>query len=125
MTMPPVPCPLSPFFSVPFPCGTPSLKVSATEQHVELLKTIFDFSAIKALLAREDFSVLYDSMHGVQGPYAKVGARGRESERERVGNKCNDAPCARQNVGGVGVMAWKKCCKKNKWGGGIVRETAR
>nr|AIQ80989.1 UDP-glucose pyrophosphorylase/phosphoglucomutase [Saccharina japonica] len=46
--------------------------VSATEQHVELLKTIFDFSAIKALLAREDFSVLYDSMHGVQGPYAKA-----------------------------------------------------
>lgn len=39
---------------------------------MELLKTIFDFSAIKALLAREDFSVLYDSMHGVQGPYAKV-----------------------------------------------------
>ena len=47
-------------------------QVSATEQHVELLKTIFDFSAIKALLARADFSVLYDSMHGVQGPYAKV-----------------------------------------------------
>ncbi|CAN0514271.1 unnamed protein product, partial [Laminaria digitata] len=46
--------------------------VSATEQHVELLKTIFDFSAIKALLAREDFTVLYDSMHGVQGPYAKA-----------------------------------------------------
>lgn len=47
-------------------------QVSATEQHVGLLKTIFDFSAIKALLAREDFSILYDSMHGVQGPYAKV-----------------------------------------------------
>lgn len=48
------------------------MQVSSTEQHVELLKTIFDFAAIKALLAREDFSVLYDSMHGVQGPYAKV-----------------------------------------------------
>lgn len=48
------------------------VQVSATEEHVGLLKTIFDFSAIKALLAREDFSLLYDSMHGVQGPYAKV-----------------------------------------------------
>lgn len=37
-----------------------------------LLKTIFDFDAIKALLAREDFTMVYDSMHGVQGPYAKV-----------------------------------------------------
>lgn len=46
--------------------------MSATKEHVDLLKTIFDFSAIKALLAREDFTVLYDSMHGVQGPYAKV-----------------------------------------------------
>ncbi|CBN79734.1 conserved unknown protein [Ectocarpus siliculosus] len=46
--------------------------VSATDEHVGLLKTIFDFSAIKALLAREDFSLLYDSMHGVQGPYAKA-----------------------------------------------------
>ncbi|CAM9253118.1 unnamed protein product [Choristocarpus tenellus] len=46
--------------------------VSATEQHVELLKTIFDFDAIKGLLNRPDFSMVYDSMHGVQGPYAKA-----------------------------------------------------
>lgn len=31
-----------------------------------LLKTVFDFAAIKALLARPDFSFVYDSMHGVQ-----------------------------------------------------------
>jgi hypothetical protein len=41
------------------------------EEHVKLLKTVFDFPAIQALLQRPDFSFVYDSMHGVQGPYAK------------------------------------------------------
>jgi len=41
------------------------------EDHVALLSKVFDFAAIKALFAREDFSFVYDSMHGVQGPYAK------------------------------------------------------
>jgi len=45
--------------------------ISATENHVNLLKTVFDFSAIKALLDRPDFSMVYDSMHGVNGPYVK------------------------------------------------------
>ena len=31
---------------------------------------VFDFAAIKQLFAREDFSMIYDSMNGVQGPYA-------------------------------------------------------
>ena len=44
--------------------------ISATEEHVKLLKTIFDFPALKALVARKDFSLCYDCMHGVQGPYA-------------------------------------------------------
>lgn len=43
-----------------------------TETSVKLLKSIFDFDAIKALLDREDFSMIYDSMHGVNGPYAKA-----------------------------------------------------
>lgn len=38
---------------------------------MELLKTIFDFTAIKALLDRPDFSMVYDAMHGVNGPYVK------------------------------------------------------
>eukprot|EP00934_Nitzschia_sp_Nitz4_P008637 Nitzschia sp. Nitz4//scaffold7_size249615//100468//103967//NITZ4_001168-RA/size249615-augustus-gene-0.30-mRNA-1//-1//CDS//3329558415//8627//frame0 len=45
--------------------------ISSTESHVNLLKTIFDFPAIKALLDRPDFTMVYDSMHGVNGPYAK------------------------------------------------------
>lgn len=45
--------------------------IDSTESHVNLLKTVFDFPAIKALLDREDFSMVYDTMHGVNGPYAK------------------------------------------------------
>jgi len=42
-----------------------------TEDHVMLLKQVFDFGAIKALFDRKDFSFVYDSMNGVQGPYAR------------------------------------------------------
>lgn len=45
--------------------------ISASENHVGLLKTVFDFSAIKKLLDRPDFTMVYDAMHGVNGPYAK------------------------------------------------------
>lgn len=44
--------------------------ISASEHHVELLKTIFDFPKMKALISRPDFKFKYDCMHGVQGPYA-------------------------------------------------------
>lgn len=44
--------------------------ISATAHHVALLKTIFDFPAIAKLICRPDFSLKYDCMHGVQGPYA-------------------------------------------------------
>jgi len=46
--------------------------IDTTETSVKLLKTIFDFTAIKALLDRPDFTMVYDSMHGVNGPYAKA-----------------------------------------------------
>ena len=46
--------------------------VDAAADHVALLKEVFDFGALKALLARPDFSMVYDCMHGVQGPYAKA-----------------------------------------------------
>lgn len=45
--------------------------ISSTHEHIELLKTIFDFDAIRALIARPDFELRYDCMHGVQGPYAE------------------------------------------------------
>lgn len=53
--------------------GTQSVVVdviSATAHHVDLLKTIFDFPALTKLIRRPDFSLKYDCMHGVQGPYA-------------------------------------------------------
>jgi len=46
--------------------------IDSTAAHVTLLKSIFDFDAIKALLDRPDFTMVYDSMHGVNGPYAKA-----------------------------------------------------
>jgi phosphoglucomutase len=46
--------------------------IPSTESHVALLKTIFDFDGIKALLDRSDFSMVYDSMHGVNGPFSKA-----------------------------------------------------
>lgn len=45
--------------------------ISATDDHIDLLKTVFDFDAIKKLVSRKDFSMVYDCMSGVQGPYAK------------------------------------------------------
>jgi phosphoglucomutase len=45
--------------------------IDSTETHVALLKTIFDFDSIKRLLDRSDFTMIYDSMHGVNGPYCR------------------------------------------------------
>jgi phosphoglucomutase len=45
--------------------------ISSSDVHINLLKSIFDFHSIKALLDRPDFSIVYDTMHGVNGPYAK------------------------------------------------------
>lgn len=44
--------------------------ISATAHHVDLLKTIFDFPALIKLTQHPEFSLKYDCMHGVQGPYA-------------------------------------------------------
>jgi len=45
--------------------------IDSCESHVNLLKTVFDFTAIQNLLDRKDFSMVYDAMHGVNGPYIK------------------------------------------------------
>ena len=46
--------------------------IDSVYDHIFLLKKVFDFDAIRALLARPEFSFVYDSMKGVQGPYAKA-----------------------------------------------------
>jgi phosphoglucomutase len=43
----------------------------SAETHEAVLRDCFDFAAIKSLIARDDFTFVYDSMSGVQGPYAK------------------------------------------------------
>jgi len=41
------------------------------EDHLSLLKECFDFGQIRKLIARPDFTFVFDSMSGVQGPYAR------------------------------------------------------
>lgn len=41
------------------------------EDYLKLLRTIYDFSPLSALLRRPDFKFAFDGMHGVAGPYAK------------------------------------------------------
>lgn len=36
-----------------------------------MISSIFDFGKIKKLFARNDFSFIFDGMHGIAGPYAK------------------------------------------------------
>jgi phosphoglucomutase len=52
--------------------GTFSVDViDSTDDYVACLKSVFNFDAIRALLRRPDFTVLYDGMCGVGGPYAR------------------------------------------------------
>ncbi|KAI8090282.1 uncharacterized protein B0P05DRAFT_569282 [Gilbertella persicaria] len=44
--------------------------IDGVQDYVELMKTIFDFDAIKAFFANnKDFKMLFDGMNGVTGPY--------------------------------------------------------
>ena len=46
--------------------------IDPVEDYLKLLRTVFDFDALKAFFAaRTDFTMAYDSMWAVQGPYAK------------------------------------------------------
>jgi phosphoglucomutase len=45
--------------------------IDSPEDHVALLKEIFDFEAIKKLVHRPDFSMVSDAMYGANGPYSK------------------------------------------------------
>ena len=44
--------------------------IDPVEDHLRLLKKIFDFDGLKKLLSRPDFSFVFDGLHGVAGPYA-------------------------------------------------------
>jgi len=39
--------------------------------YAELMASIFDFTAIKALLSSDSFTMRFDAMHAITGPYAK------------------------------------------------------
>lgn len=55
-----------------YSCGPLEFEViDAAAMYVDLMKSIFDFNALKTFVSRSDFSMLYDCMHGVAGPFAK------------------------------------------------------
>lgn len=39
--------------------------------YIENLKSCFDFDALRSFAQRDDFSLLFDGMHGAGGPFAK------------------------------------------------------
>jgi len=45
--------------------------IDAVADYAALMESIFDFEAIRGLLA-QDFSMVFDAMHAVTGPYAKT-----------------------------------------------------
>jgi len=50
--------------------------IDAVEDYAALMESIFDFNAIRTLLA-DDFSMVFDAMHAVTGPYAKAIIEGK------------------------------------------------
>ncbi|KAK9371283.1 hypothetical protein V1509DRAFT_614196 [Lipomyces kononenkoae] len=47
--------------------------IDSTADYVAMLKDIFDFGLIKTFLAsKPEFKILFDSLHGVTGPYGKA-----------------------------------------------------
>lgn len=45
--------------------------IDAPQFYADLMKSIFNFDALKTFVSRQDFSFLYDAMNGVAGPFAK------------------------------------------------------
>lgn len=45
--------------------------IDSTKEYVDFMKTLFDFDKIKSFINSGNFSMMFDGMHGVSGPYAK------------------------------------------------------
>ncbi|OUR74560.1 alpha-D-glucose phosphate-specific phosphoglucomutase [Methylophaga sp. 41_12_T18] len=45
--------------------------IDPVSDYAELMAGLFNFTAIKALLAEADFGICFDAMHAITGPYAK------------------------------------------------------
>ncbi|CAN8061514.1 unnamed protein product [Agarophyton chilense] len=46
--------------------------IDSVDHYLKMLRSIFDFDALKALIARPDFSMCFDAMHASTGEYARV-----------------------------------------------------
>jgi hypothetical protein len=44
--------------------------VDPVDDYLVVLKSVFDFPMLKAFISRPDFSLVFDAMHAVTGPYA-------------------------------------------------------
>ncbi|OOZ40109.1 alpha-D-glucose phosphate-specific phosphoglucomutase [Solemya elarraichensis gill symbiont] len=51
--------------------GMPVAIIDSVDDYAEFMSQLFDFDAIRALIAKPGFSMAIDSMHAVTGPYAK------------------------------------------------------
>jgi len=45
--------------------------VDNSKFYIDLMQSLFNFDQIKTLIARPDFTMCFDGMHGVSGPYAQ------------------------------------------------------
>ena len=66
--------------------------VDSCEDYIELMKSLFDFEQMKAFVSRADFSMCFDGMHGVSGPYATKIFRDILGVKEENLFRCNVLP---------------------------------